>query len=79
MAELLEEHEADCKQKRVVVTKRIQGLTVMLGEQRAAFFGDGELRFTSWARECCCDGKLRFTSWARECYGDDELVAFSSH
>lgn len=51
LAELLEEYEADRKQQRMVVTKRIQSLTILVGGQRAAFFGDGELRFTTWARE----------------------------
>lgn len=50
-SELLEEYESDGKQLRMAVAKRIPSLTVLVGGQRAAYFGDGELSFTLWARE----------------------------
>lgn len=46
-----EEYEADRKQQRMIVTKRTQSLPILVGGQRAAYFRDGELRFTSGARE----------------------------
>lgn len=51
LAELLEEYDGDRKQLRMVVTKRIHSLTIVVGGQRAAYFGDGDLKFAPWARE----------------------------